>query len=103
MKKATLILSLVLVMGMFAFGSITPGQAWASNDGQPELAPPEDGDDIVYEQSDGNNDGSDGDPDSAGDGFGFMGQGIFDGLEDIISLTYEEIVEMLLAQMIPVP
>ena len=105
MKKITTILSLVFLVGVLAFGFIVPNQAWATNDGLPEFIPPDDsesGDDFIYEQNDGSNDGTDGDPDSAGDGFGFMGSDIFDGF-DIGDLTYEEILELYLAQLIPAP
>ncbi len=106
MKKSTMILSLVLLVGMLAFGSIAPGHAWATSDGQPELTPPdndESGDGLIFEQNDGLNDG---DPDSAGDGFGFWGQGVyggFDGDVELGDLTFEDLLEWVLAQLIPAP
>ncbi len=105
MRKITTILSLVFFVGVLAFGFIVPDQAWATNDGLPELIPPDDSEfcnDIIFEQNDGPNDGTDGDPDSAGDGFGFMGNDFFDGF-DIGEVTCEELLALYLAQLIPAP
>lgn len=102
MKKTTMIISLIALVGVLALGSISPSQSWATNDSLPQLSSPDDSDgfdDLIFEQNEGSNDGSDGDPDSAGDGFGFMGQGLFEDVD----WTYEEIMEWILAQLIPAP
>ncbi len=105
MKKITIVVSLIFFVGVLAFGFIEPNQAWATNDGLPEYSSPDDGescDDFIFEQNDGSNDGADGDPDSAGDGFGFLGSDFFEGF-DIGVITYEEFLELILVQLIPAP
>jgi len=105
MKKITTILSLIFLVGVLAIGFTVPNQAWAAINGLPDFVPPDDRescDDLIFEQNDGSNDGTDGDPDSAGDGFGFMGSDFFEG-SDIGEFTYEELLELYLVQLIPAP
>ena len=104
MKKITTIITLTLVVGMLAIGSMIPGQAWASSDGQPELSPPEGSDypELIIEQDDSPGGGNEGDPDTTLDGPYYSGQGIFEGWEFDIPFA-EELLEMLLVQLISVP
>ena len=104
MKKITMILTLVFVVGMLALGSMVPGQAWASNDDQPELAPPPGSDDqgIIFEQNDSPNGSHEGDPDTTLDGADFLGEGMFNGWDFDIP-SFEALLELFFAQVIPAP
>lgn len=102
-----LILSLV---ALGAFSTVVPGKAMATDDGVPQIMP-EDGapcDDIVFEQNEGSNDGTSGDPDSAGTGLGFMGGFDSDDCDwsGIIvdqGLIQDEICFLLQIQMVVLP
>jgi len=106
MRKFTTVLFTVFLLAFVATGSVTPNQALATNEGGPEIMS-EEGvifDDLIMEQSGGTNDGASGDPDAAGDGFGFMGDTFSGSFSDLIDrgiITIQEYVCLLMEQLIP--
>lgn len=105
MKMFSNILFMVFLLVFLASGSMIPNQAMATNDDEMQMFP-EDGEyfgDLIMEQNGDANGGGDGDPDSLGDGFGFMGD-LFGGsifqFIDGMELTFEEYLCILMEQMI---
>ncbi len=106
MNKFTVVL-MVLMLVFVAAGSMVPNQALATHDGD-VLVLPDDGpfcDEPIMEQNGGANDGSSGDPDGAGDGFGFFDDSFLDPLFDSGDggkITIEEWMCILMEQIFPV-
>jgi len=104
MKKFTNILFMLFLLVFVAAGSIVPNEAMATNDEEMQLMPGngEPCDDLIMEQNGDGFDGSSGDPDSLGDGFGFIGDSFGNDLSGLVEggiITVEEYIRMLIAQM----
>lgn len=109
MRKFTTVLFMVFLVVIVTADSMTPNQALATNDEVPVIIPEEgvipEGN-LIMEQNGSANDGASGDPDSLGDGFGFIGDllsGPTDDLNDRYIFTIEEYISRLLKQqLVPV-
>jgi len=108
MFKITLKLFLVLIV--LAAGSFGADQAVAAQDYPVPVISTDDqvqaGEDLIFEMNGAIAGGNDGDPDSAGDGLGFMGDFIFNGFGEGIQPGGERWNEMLriwLERLVPQP
>ncbi len=106
MKKITLNLILVLVVVSIGCLGADQAQASAQDVPVPVIVPDDLPDvdwDLIYLQNEG---GNDGDPDSAGDGLGFMGDNLFDflgGNGEIDGYTWEELMRYWFENLMPQP
>ncbi len=104
MKTLTKVLFMVFLLAFVAAGTMVPNEAKAANGEDIQFYPGygDDGGDLVMEQNGDSNDGASGDPDSLGDGFGFIGESFGDSLSGLIEdgiISIEDYIFFLMKQM----
>lgn len=108
MKKVSWKLLLVLVVVSIGFLGVVPALATVQDGPVPVIATDDSYEpgDFICDQNEGGAAGSDGDPDSAGDGLGFMGDSLFDFLDGDVGGgdgTLEEYMRFWFQNLIPQP